>query len=98
MIYFNFSIDNPFRVKDFPQKDYIEYDRKITKNKCLEVQLSKWPPHTIFAIKLDTCWTGHDHAGIKFDIEVFGYFFHIGFYDCRHWDHTNHCWEEYDES
>jgi hypothetical protein len=97
MIFFNFTIRNPFRVKDFPQIDYICYDRKITKNKCIKLQFTKWPANRIFEVSLDTCWIGQDHGGIRFDLEVFGYFFNISLYDHRHWDYVNHCWEVYDE-
>jgi hypothetical protein len=27
---------------------------------------------------------------------VLGYYFSAKIYDIRHWDYTNHCWEEYD--
>ena len=96
MIFFNFTIRNPFKTKDVGQKDYICWEKRITTNKCLEIQLSKWSKSRIFEISLDTCWIGQDHGGIRFDIELLGYFFNIGFFDHRHWDYDNHCWETED--
>jgi hypothetical protein len=91
-----FTIKNPFKVASVEQTDYIEYDRKITTNKSVEVQFSKWPAHTMFNIGLDTVWFGQDHGGIGINIELLGYYFSAKIYDIRHWDYENHCWEEYD--
>ena len=97
MFRFHFAIKNPFKSARIEQKDYIEYDRKITTNKAVEVQFSKWQAQSIFEFGLNTIWFGEDHGGIGFDIELFGYFFQAKIYDVRHWDYKNHCWEEYEE-
>jgi hypothetical protein len=99
MIRFDFTLRNPFKVggSGSEQRDYIEYDRKITTNKAIEVQFTKWKADRIFSCSLDTMWIGTDHGGIGFDIEVLGYFFAAKLYDVRHWDYKNHCWEVYDE-
>jgi hypothetical protein len=97
MIRFHFALKNPLKVKDFDQIDYVEYDRSLTKNKAFEVQFTKWPATTLFSVGLDTCWVGQDHGGIRFDIELFGYFLNLNLYDKRHWDYENHCWEVYEE-
>jgi hypothetical protein len=94
---FHFAIKNPFKRSRITQTDYIEYDRKITKNKSVEVQFSRWEAYNIFEFSVNTIWFGEDHGGIGFDIEVLGYMFAAKIYDIRHWDYENHCWEEYEE-
>lgn len=96
MINIHFTISNPFKTKEFDQIDYITYDRSLTTNKAFEIQFTKWRPTTLFSIGLDTRWRGCDHGGIRFDIEVFGYFLNLNLYDKRHWDWENWCWEEYE--
>jgi hypothetical protein len=34
-----------------------------------------------------------DHAGFSLEIELFGWSIEYGFYDNRHWDYENGCWE-----
>jgi len=97
MFRFYFALKNPFKRARIEQKDYIEYDRKITTNKSVEVQFSRWEAYNIFEFSFDTIWFGQDHGGIGFDIEVLGYYFSAKIYDIRHWDYENHCWEEYEE-
>ena len=41
MFRFHFALKNPFKVKDFDQIDYIEYDHSLTKNKAFEIQFTK---------------------------------------------------------
>ena len=97
MFRFHFALRNPFKSARVEQKDYIEYDRKITTNKSVEVQLSRWQAHNIFELSVSVIPYGEDHGNIGFDIELFGYFFAAKIYDIRHWDYENHCWEEYEE-
>ena len=97
MINIQLALANPFKVKSFNQIDYITFDRSITKNKAFELQFTKWRANTLFSIGLDTRWRGVSHGGIRFDIELFGYFLNVNLYDKRHWDWTNWCWEEHDE-
>ena len=35
-----------------------------------------------------------DHAGSGLEIELLGWSIEYRFYDCRHWDYKNGCWEE----
>ena len=37
--------------------------------------------------------TQQDHAGINLELGLFGYEAHFTFYDSRHWDTDNNCWE-----
>jgi len=97
MFRFHFALKNPFKRARIEQVDYIEYDRKITANKAVEVQFSRWEAYNILEFSFDTIWFGQDHGGIGFDFEVLGYFFSAKIYDIRHWDYENNCWEEYEE-
>ena len=36
-----------------------------------------------------------DHAGIYFEVGLFGYNAAFNFYDCRHWNHETNDWETY---
>jgi hypothetical protein len=93
MIYFGFSLSWP--LKEIKQKDYIEKTWKITKNKSLEVQLSRGGA-ALLGASIHFVPYGRDHAGLMFEIEFLRHFFIINLYDNRHWDHENHCWEEYE--
>jgi len=33
------------------------------------------------------------HAGLDLEAGIFGYCVHFNFYDCRHWDVKNNCYE-----
>lgn len=35
-----------------------------------------------------------DHAGFKTEFGILGYTIEFEFYDNRHWDDKNNCWEE----
>lgn len=37
-----------------------------------------------------------DHAGFGFDFDLLGYGIDFRFYDHRHWDYENNCWEVYE--
>lgn len=69
---------------------------KLSKNKNLEIQLlyTKWT--RIFSMELALDFTGRDHAGPSFTIELFGLMFIINVYDSRHWDYETNDWEKYD--
>lgn len=91
MINLNFTINWPF--KSIIQKDYIEKVWALSKNKNLEVQLSRGGNSLLgVSIKFDIC--GIDHAGLMFELEFLRHFFIIHFYDNRHWNYENRCWEK----
>jgi len=99
MIFFRFSIANPFaKGSTGRQKDYIVYDESISKNKAFSMQFSKWSQKLdIIALSIDTQWIGQDHGGLGFTLEILGFFFDIKLYDKRHWDFDRGAWEVYDE-
>lgn len=63
---------------------------KLTKNKSLEVQISRFEPH--YRLTIDFRWKGKDHAGPYIGIEFWKLYAHIELYDRRHWDRKNNCW------
>lgn len=93
MIYFCFNIDRPSRRKYNEsierQKDYILFERSLTENKTLSIQLSKSPEYIkIFGITVDmSIWSGKDHAGFIFEIDLMRYFFIFSICDNRHWNY-----------
>jgi len=99
MIYFRFSIANPFAKGSAGiQKNYLTYDESISKNKAFSMQFSRWSQKLdIIAISIDTMWIGNDHGGLGFTLEILGYFFDMKLYDKRHWDYEKGTWEVYDE-
>lgn len=102
MIYFKFSIANPFAKSagsGLIQSDYIEIDKSVSKNKAFSIQFSRWATAwEIFHISIDTQLSGHDHAGLELQLEILGFFFDMRLYDKRHWDYEKGTWEVYDET
>jgi hypothetical protein len=73
-------------------KDIISKSFSVTKNKSLEIQLSKFS--NIFQLGLNLDWRRKcDHAGIYFDIQILPFFFAISLSDDRHWDYETNTWE-----
>lgn len=94
MIYLGFELTWPWFKSLGRQKDYIEKTWNITKNKSLEIQLSKANNTLIgFTFRWDTqC----DHAGVMLDLSLFRYFFIINFHDNRHWNDEKGRYVNYD--
>ena len=69
------------------------YFIKLSKNKGIEIEWfvdTQWVNYFNLNIRIDR----HvDHAGIEFSIELFGITKTVKFYDFRHWDNDNNCWE-----
>jgi len=96
MLYFNFTVSNPFKVKERGQRDFVAWDRRLTKNKALELQVSFWGSfRELLAVGADTRWTGQDHAGIKISMTMLGLGFVFNLYDIRHWNYDTGAWEQY---
>lgn len=65
-------------------------------HKCLETGFERLRKNDGFSI----CWrfnTRGDHAGLKFYVEVFGFFFEFNIYDHRHWSWEKNRWLEHGE-
>ena len=92
MIYLGFTLSWPF--KNSSHKDYIEKSWKVSKNKTLEVQLSRGGNDIIgFSVRTST---REDHAGVMLDLSLFRHFFIIHFYDNRHWNDEKGRYVNYD--
>ena len=95
-MYFSFSISFPYKIQK-DQIDYIEKTYVITKNKSLEIQLSKWGTgYTLFGISINPSWY-RSHSGLKIELELFNYSLIINFCDNRHWDYQKGTWSTEDE-
>lgn len=96
MINFNFSLNNFFSSKDTGQVDYVEFDKRVSKNKSLEFQVSYWGTFdTIFEFGFRYNRIRQDHAGLYIHLTVFGFGFIFNFYDNRHWNFAADDWEIY---
>ena len=89
MIYLSFTLSNPF-------------SNRYT---CVYEKTGKtWNPHKFwdFSICKSNSIIGftfdftmrQDHAGSGLDIGFLGWNIEYRFYDSRHWDYKNGCWEE----
>ena len=94
MIYFSFSLSNPFVQHDhnIVKNTY----GKITKNKSWEFCVYKQKG---LLISFGISWTTkQSHAGGGIDFGIFGYSVSLDISDDRHWDYKNSRWETYDDN
>ena len=77
-------------------KDFIYFDKKLSRNKCLSIQLSHFGVGNIFSLVL-TISRKQSHPGVYFDFTLLGLSFIVNFYDRRHWDHEKNCLVDYDD-
>ena len=95
MINLSFNISWPW-FKDFEglQHDYFYKSWRVTKNKTLELQISRGSD-TIIGASFD--WrVNTDHAGVMFDVSLFRRFIHVSFCDNRHWNDEENRYVNYD--
>lgn len=89
MIEFIFRINHPRPNYKTKQKDYVAWDKRLSKNWAAELQISRMPLHNIFELWIDTSWAGKDHAGPQFELTIFNFFFNFKIYNVNHWN-----WDE----
>ena len=92
MINFSFNLFNPFsnRFKTVCEKS----GKTWMPHKFWEFNVYK--DNSIIRLTFDfTIRT--DHAGFGLDIALLGWSVEFRFYDSRHWDHTNNCWETHED-
>lgn len=96
MINFSFNLNWPwFKYKDELSTDYFYKHWRVTKNKTLEIQLSRGGD-TI--VGCDFRWdTRCDHAGVMLTIDLFRRFLHISLHDNRHWFYEKNRYVNYDD-
>lgn len=91
MIYFNINIRNPWWDDRF-ETIYYNGGETPFKNKFWEFQFMK--TENIFRIEFNyTIRT--DHAGVNFELALFGYEFSINVHDSRHWHPEKNRWVDY---
>jgi hypothetical protein len=91
-MYFNFSITNLFS-KHNVWKKHISLHKQISENKHLEFE-TFYSNNYLFQIEFKFLPYGEDHAGANLMLNLVGWEFEARFYDSRHWDYKNWCWEE----
>ena len=87
MIYFNFNIDNPFTDR---WNTLFYKSGLLTQYKVWE--FNGYRTHHLINSSFKLTTKG-DHAGIQFELGVFGYSIEFQIYDTRHWDYENNHWE-----
>jgi hypothetical protein len=86
MIQFIFRI-NHWRPNDnVKQKDYVEWDKRLSENWATELQISRMPLRDIFELHVDLSWAGKDHAGPMLEFSIFNFFFNFRLYNVNHWN------------
>lgn len=92
MIYYNFSIRNPWWKNRF-ESLLVNTFNTPWKNKFFEIQFVKC--NDLFSKEFE--WTiKQDHAGVRLELGLIGYKAAFNFYDNRHWDYENNCWQKHD--
>jgi hypothetical protein len=91
MIYVNFNLRNP-KWGDRFKNIKCWAGETLIKHKYWEVQVIKCDNLFRFVFEFTT---QQDHAGVNLELGIFGYEVHFIFYDNRHWNNENKCWEIY---
>ena len=96
MFWFHLRLRNPFNKRDDAYiHNYYNKVWRITKNKSIEIQISRWNNLTnLIDIQFNIEPSGHDHAGADFNVTLLHFYAMIHLYDRRHWDYDNNCWRE----
>ena len=91
MIKLTVTVSNPFSDREW--ESVKTYSGVFSKHKAWEVNLYQ----TRVLAGADFAWTRKcDHAGINLFLGLFGYTLELHYYDTRHWDYENKCWEVYE--
>ena len=91
-MYFNFSIFNFFSKKEKWDKLFSFYKR-LSEHKHLEFEVF-YSNRELFQIEFKFQPIKEDHAGGRILINILGWEAELRFYDNRHWDYKNNCWED----
>ena len=95
MIYLSFAITWPFKHDPEFYGDYLFKNWKLTKNKSIELQISKGGDEIISgAFRLAF---KEDHAGLMIDLSLFRRSIYFQIYDNRHWNYEKNCYETYED-
>lgn len=89
MINLNISLSNPFSDRwGCIVTKFFSFGKK-------GLELNVYKTNTIVNAELHIS-TRCDHAGLHLMLGLLGYEAELHFYDTRHWDHENNCWEVYE--
>ena len=69
----------------------------VGKHKALELQFVV-DAANIFELDIDVNFRGQDHAGPRFELNLFGWIMILHLYDTRHWNYETNNWEIYDNT
>ena len=86
MIYFHFSLSNPF-VEDFRNEDFFYGDWKLFGHKNLSLQIRKPDLKSFISFGFSVRDQTQDHKGFDVDFSLLGCGFILDFYDSRHVEH-----------
>ena len=96
MINLHLSVINPWHNDSrWPWRDFYQHSWSVTKNKTLDLCIDFYP-YTLAHLKLNTRWTGQDHAGPELSFGILGFGIAIGLRDHRHWDYDTNTWAKHD--
>ena len=70
------------------------WDKKVTKNKAVEVEVYRSNTVVEFEARLQH---REDHAGLTIGLGLFSYTLRAQFYDTRHWNYKKKAWQSYEE-
>jgi len=88
MIYLSLSLSNPFSNRY--SVVYVKTGKTWNPHKFWDLSIRK--QSSIIGFTFDFTMR-QDHAGFSLEIELFGWSIEYRFYDNRHWDYKNGCWE-----
>jgi hypothetical protein len=91
MIYINLSLINPWSDRFEPKWSW---SKLISKYKAIEVEFYRSNTVAEFECRLRH---REDHAGLALGLGLFSYTLRAQFYDTRHWNYADNCWEVYDD-
>lgn len=93
-MYFLFKIKKlgPYKNKF---KNLFCKSKQVTKHKFIEFEIFKYSDDLI-RIEIEAMFKYKDHGGCSLEFTFFGFGIILKFYDIRHWDYDNNCWEKYD--
>lgn len=74
-------------------KDFLCFEKSITKNKNLSIQISEFDnKYHVFDFNVSLTTKGQDHAGLFFSIGIWKYYLFVEIFDYRHWDEKENRW------
>jgi hypothetical protein len=96
MFQIKLNCKNPFHKENdsFESKHFVQWEPKLSRNKAMNFQISRFDSYYLFDFALDIQFDGQDHAGPSLDIWILGFGFNWSFYDTRHWDYDKNSWVE----